>query len=120
MSFCILFSVVHVVINSYQLQALNRNFPQHFHRFQVSILPETSLTSIAQNKIKLSSLFFVLNSFIQATLRIVILWEVILQTIWFAATILKGIPLNVQTKTVLSIHDPVKGYCLQWLLVIYL
>jgi hypothetical protein len=58
MSFCILFSIFCVVINSYQLQALDRSFPQHFHRFQVSILPETSWTSIAQNKIKLSSLVF--------------------------------------------------------------
>jgi hypothetical protein len=90
MSFCILFSIIRVVINSYQLQALDRSFPQHFHRFQVSILPETSLTSIAQNKIKLSSLFFVLNSFIQAALRVAILWEVILPTIWFSATILKA------------------------------
>jgi hypothetical protein len=31
----------------------------------------------------------------------------------------KGIPLNIQTKTVVTIHDPVKGYCLKWLLVIY-
>jgi hypothetical protein len=61
----------------------------------------------------------VLNSFIQAALRVAILWEVILQTIWFAATILKGVPLNIQTKTVLSIYDPVKGYCLKLLLVIY-
>jgi hypothetical protein len=62
----------------------------------------------------------VLNSFIQAALRVAILWEVILQTIWFAAAILKGVPLNIQTKTVVTIHDPVKGYCLKWLLVIYL
>jgi hypothetical protein len=54
-----------------------------------------------------------LNSFIQAALRVAILWEVILQAIWFAATILKGVPLNIQTKTVVTIHDPVKGYCLK-------
>jgi hypothetical protein len=31
----------------------------------------------------------------------------------------KGVPLNIETKTILSIHDPVKGYCLKLLLVIY-
>jgi hypothetical protein len=62
----------------------------------------------------------VLNSFIQAALRVAILWEVILQAIWFTVAILKGVPLNIQTKTVVTIHDPVTGYCLKWLLVIYL
>jgi hypothetical protein len=90
MSFCILFSIIRVVIGSCQLQAFDRSFLRHFHRFQVSIPPETSLTSIAQNKIKLSSMFFMLNSFIQAAIRVAISWEVILQTIRFVATILKA------------------------------
>jgi hypothetical protein len=55
----------------------------------------------------------VLNSFIQAALRVAILWEVILQTIWFTAAILKGVPLNIQTKTIVTMHDPVTGYCLK-------
>jgi hypothetical protein len=55
----------------------------------------------------------VLNSFIQAALRVAILWEVVLQTIWLAAAILKGVPLNIQTKTVVTMHDPVTGYCLK-------
>jgi hypothetical protein len=33
--------------------------------------------------------------------------------------ILKGIPLNIQTKTGLSIHDPVKENYLKLLLLIY-
>jgi hypothetical protein len=44
---------------------------------------------------------------------------VILQAIWFAAANLKGVPLNVQTKTVVTIHDPVTGYYLKLLLAIY-
>jgi hypothetical protein len=31
----------------------------------------------------------------------------------------KGVPLNIQTKTVLSIYDPEKGYYLKLSLVIY-
>jgi hypothetical protein len=50
-----------------------------------------------------------LNSFIQAALRVAISWEVILQTIWFAATILKGVPLNIQTKTVVPYMIQLKG-----------
>ena len=86
----ILFSVVRVVIKFSTLQAFNRSFPSTFRRFQVSILPQTSLTSNPQNKTKLSSLFLVVNSFIPVVLRIVILWMVIPPIIRFAAIILKG------------------------------
>jgi hypothetical protein len=89
-SFCILFSMVRVVIESYQFQAFNRSFPSTFSLVSSVYSTRNFINSIAQNKIKLSSLFFMLNSFIQAALKLSILWEVMLPTIWFSAPILKA------------------------------
>jgi hypothetical protein len=61
-----------------------------------------------------------LNSFIQAALMVAISWEVILQLSGLLPLNLKGVPLNIQTKTVVTIHNPVTGYCLKQLLVIHL
>jgi hypothetical protein len=84
----------------------------------VSVLPETSLTNIAQINLnyQLSFLFSIALSgrfkgshFVGSDSS----------PIWVNDVILKGVPLNIQTNTVLSIHDPVKGYYLKLLLAIY-
>ena len=117
-SSCILFSIVRVIIESYQLQALNKSFPQHFHRFQVTILPETSLTSIAQIKLsyhfsfsclKVLSGCFKGSHFVGSDPS----------NYSFCYHYFKGIPSNVKTKTVVTIHDPVTGYYLKLLHAIY-
>jgi hypothetical protein len=51
---------------------------------------------------------------------VAISWEVILQLSGLLPLNLKGVPLNIQTKTVVTIHNPVTGYCLKQLLVIHL